>query len=131
MCIKLAWDNTEHSIIRVWYDGGWTWNEFYAALSEAKMMAEFAERPITFIHDTRDTYEIPEHPALHYRNWAIEMESYSYMNIMVSKSPILRGMFETFKRFAGHWADGYLLVNDMKEAQHIAMGQTVEFKGLY
>lgn len=131
MNIKLAWEDTEHNTIRVWYAAGWTWDDFYEAMNEAKVMAEFAERPVTFIHDTRDTHHVPEHPALHYRNWAIEMQHYSYVTIMVSKDPKFQVMFETFKRFAGHWGDGYLFVNDMKEAHHLAAGQTVEFRSLY
>ena len=128
MCIKLAWEYPDHSSIRIFYGETWVWNEFYQAMEEAKTMAEFADRPITFIHDTRETENMPEQLARHYRNWAIEMETYSYVNIIISENPNLQNMFQTFKHFAGHWGDGYLLVESMSEAQYIAVGETLEFE---
>lgn len=131
MSIKLAWEQANHSTLRIWYDEEWAWNEFYEAIEEAKAMAEFADRPVTILHDLRGAHHLPEHPALHYRNWAIEMEPYSYVNIIISDNPILHSMFEAFKHVAGHWGDGYIFVDNIDEAHYIAVGETLEFEGLF
>lgn len=131
MSIQLAWEHPDHSTLRVCYDATWTRDEFYEALEEAKTMAEFADRPITIVHDARGIHNVPEHSAIHYRNWAIEMQPYSYANIIVSDDPSLHNLFETFKHVAGHWGDGYLIVDNMNDAHYIAVGETLEFQGLF
>ena len=130
MGIKLAWEYPDHSIIRIWYDENWEWDEFYETLAEAKAMAEFADRPVTIIHDLRAVEHIPHHPTLHYRNWAIEMQAYSYVNIVISNNVKAVNLFQTFKHVAGHWGDGFLLVEDMNEAHYLAVGETIEFEKL-
>lgn len=130
MTIKLAWEYPDHSAIRIWYDDNWAWDEFYEAMAEAKAMAEFADRSITIIHDLRHVEHIPQNPTLHYRNWAIEMQAYSYVNIVISNNPKAVNLFQMFKHVAGHWGDGFILAENMSDAHYIAVGETLEFERL-
>jgi hypothetical protein len=58
------------------------------------------------------------------------MQAYSYVNIIISKNPKARNLFQTFKHVASHWGDGFLLVESMSEAHYIAVGETLEFERL-
>jgi hypothetical protein len=50
--------------------------------------------------------------------------------VIIGANQYQRIMFQTFKRFAGSWSDGFLFVDNMEAAHAILAGQTIELKSL-
>lgn len=130
MAVIAAWSDESHNAIRMIYEGRWTWDEFYAALETAEEMAKIAPHQFAVLHDMSHSQEMAHNPAVHFRNWAVKMRPYSFANVIIGTNHYQRIMFQTFKRFAGSWSDGFLFVEDMASAKAILQGQTIELKAL-
>jgi hypothetical protein len=130
MAVMSTWEDEAHNAIRMIYEGRWTWDEFYAALESAEAMAADAPHQLAVLHDMSHSQEMANNPAVHFRNWAVKMRPFTFANVIIGANQYQRIMFQTFKRFAGSWSDGFLFVENIEAARAILAGQTIELKSL-
>jgi hypothetical protein len=54
MGVKAVWDNEQHTIVRYDLSGKWTWDEFFTAYEDAKMMLAATPYVVHFILNPTD-----------------------------------------------------------------------------
>lgn len=65
MTVTVIWDDDDKTIQRFIYDGMWTWDELYGALSKGHQMLDTVDYPVDSIVDMSGTNFIPSGAMLH------------------------------------------------------------------
>jgi hypothetical protein len=65
MPVKVIWDNDAKTIQRYVYEGRWTWDELYAALSEGQKMLDTVDHLVDGIVDLQGKSYVPSNALVH------------------------------------------------------------------
>lgn len=72
--IAVCWDNPEQTIVRMEFEPGWTWDEFYAAVQQANALIDTVSHPVSYlsVQTTPNAYIAPNtltHLANVHKHW--------------------------------------------------------------
>ena len=112
------WDNAEHTIMRVTYQPGWTWNDMEQNLSVEESFLDSVKHRVDVIADFRDTQLPPG--AISYLPKIAQSPVYAHRNsglvIMVGSPGFMREVVGIYKRVYGQ-ASRLTMVHDLDEAR--------------
>lgn len=114
------WDDESHSVMRVTYQSGWTWDDMEANLSTEAQMLDSVDHRVDVIADFRGTDlpfgafsrlpKIAQSPPYTHRN--------SGMMVMVASPGFIQEVVAIYKRLYGH-ADKLIVVHDLDAARKL------------
>lgn len=59
MPVTVGWHDSSHKILQYRFIGEWTWEEYYTALAQGRMMERNASHFVCTINDMRHTTHVP------------------------------------------------------------------------
>jgi hypothetical protein len=128
MSVNLVWDDSQHATLRFDYAGEWTWNEWYAAMDEAEKLIREHSDTVYFINHLEDSAYLPKNAMTNFKQNAIHFHSMVRLTFIVSENLFIKVMFNTFKRFAGAWAEHYHYVTSLDEARQMIAEDATEYE---
>jgi hypothetical protein len=113
MPIQVSWDDEAHSIIRLDYDGSWTWVELFEALHRANALAGTIDTPVARISDLCSSDGIPPNPLPQLMPLSRLVDPRMDMHVTVGANRTVHMLADLFFRLCGpdvqrerfHWAD--------------------------
>ena len=127
MSVNLVWDDSQRTTLRFDYEGEWTWNEWYAAMDEAETLIHELGDTVYFINNLGDSTYLPKNAMTNFKQNAIHFHSLVRATVMVSENLFIKVMYNTFKRFAGAWAEQYYFVTSLEEARQMIAEHSTEY----
>lgn len=128
MSVNLVWDDSHHTTLRFDYEGEWTWNEWYAAMDDAETRIRELDDTVYLINNLGDTTYLPKNAMTNFKQNAIHFHAIVRMTFIVSENLFIKVMFNTFKRFAGAWAEHYYFVTSLEEGRQMIADDIAEFE---
>ncbi len=114
------WDNAEHTVMRVTYQPGWTWNDMEQNVDVEQSFLDSVNHRVDVIADFRDTQLPPG--AISYLPKIAQSPPYSHRNsgavIMVGSPGFMRQVVGIYKRVYGQ-AARLAMVADLDEARAV------------
>ncbi len=60
MPVIVEWYDVLHRILHYRFEGAWTWDEYYVALAQGRMMEKDAAHAVGTLNDMRQTKHLPD-----------------------------------------------------------------------
>lgn len=121
------WDNAEHTIMRVTYKPGWTWNDMEQNVDVEQSFLDSVNHRVDVIADFRDTQLPPG--AISYLPKIAQSPPYSHQNsgfvVMVGSPGFMREVVGIYKRVYGQ-AARLAMVHDLDEARTLIAAKGAE-----
>lgn len=99
MPITAHWFDAEHTIIKVDYEGRWTWDEFFAAADDGRALAKSVSHRVDYILDMRNGV-IPRSGSTLTNSRTVMAKRAPNSGIFVTlTTPFVKVMLNVFKNF--------------------------------
>jgi hypothetical protein len=118
MSVRVMWDNQEKTILHYIYEGTWTWEEWYAAVGEARRMMERVEHKVYVIVDAA-CQEVPPGALARFRHAASGETEHVRMVILVGDNPFIETLFGIVRNIARGCVAKFTLAASLEDAYQI------------
>ena len=99
MPITVQWFDAEHTLIKVDYEGRWTWDEFFAAADDGRALAKSVNHRVDYILDMRNGV-IPRSGSTLTNSRTVMAKRAPNSGIFVTlTTPFVKTMLNVFKNF--------------------------------
>ena len=116
MGITPLWDNDEHTIIRVVFEGRWTSDDFYAAFEPMVNMVEREAHPVVIILDYRESRNPPKDFLLFEGHAPENAPSNQALLIVLGANALIQSLFNLLRRIIPRVAPDFIMVGTLEEA---------------
>ncbi len=122
MSISVTWEDTDQTVLRFTVAGAWTWDEFYAAISDARALADSAETDhIDSIIDILDSSLFPSNVLFHARRLpsGAHPKLKSGTLVMVGSSPLVKTLLNIMRQLNPKAMRNFYITRSIKEAEQL------------
>jgi hypothetical protein len=126
MPIQVQWEDPAHTLVRLQFERGWTWNDLYAAVDQADRLITSVPHTVHLLIDIRKAGGIPgdfisRAGDLFAQGSARANEG---RKVVIGAGPLIRAAYGTFlKVYGGQMKNRPLLfAGDMNEARRLLNG---------
>jgi hypothetical protein len=119
MSIQIKWDNPEHDIIYIEFDGKWTWKEFFASIEESKTLAQTVPHRVDFITNFKGTSIPRDGSALSNGKSFMRNRAPNAGAIICVTNAFMTVMLNTFKSFDKELGGNLYAVTSTEEAHRL------------
>ena len=116
MSITVDWHDSEKTIILYVFSGKWTWSEFYDVYHRAIAMENSAPNRVDVVIDFRQSAIPPTNVLLNLKYIADNQPPNIGLSILVSKSPLVRSLYEVAQKFHRPIGEYFRVVGTMDDA---------------
>ncbi len=120
MGISVQWDNVDRTSLRYVYEGRWTWDELYRAVSEGNAMVGSVPHKVYIIIDVTHSSLIPQNALSQGMRVNAESPANMGLRIVVGANAFLRTLADVAAKVFGATQGGKLnmrLVGTLDEAR--------------
>ena len=119
MSIQVKWDDHDHHIIYIDFDGKWSWGEFQEARQQVRVLMEAVDYPVYFIIDFSEGFPPPPDTLRVVYRSMIDRPRNASTSVIVSRSAFVDTLFTIFGRAFPMLADRLRLARTVEEARVI------------
>ena len=101
MPITIAWDNTDHTIVRLTFTGHWGWDEFYAAHTSTYDLMDHQLHPVPILIDLQHNQAIPKNMLVHLRKLSLNAHPNAGSVVVVGANKIIQAITDIVQRVYG------------------------------
>lgn len=125
MGIAVVWDNPEHTIIRYIYNGQWSLDNFYQALSESHQLMDTVDYRVGLIIDMQNSKLVPNGVLSHGKNVSMRNHRNQGKSIIVGAGGLVRTLFDVYRKVYRTSFDdsAFLFVSNLDEARTLLLQQ--------
>lgn len=116
MPIHVSWDNPDKTILCYRYEDAWTWEEVYAALTNAYEWVDGVDYTVDVIIDLRASSALPAPILTNAFNVNKRQHPRIGLTVAVGANHFAQLMADLFKRLIPDYARRYVLVATLEEA---------------
>ena len=111
MPLAVTWDDSEHTIIRVWANNTWTWDDWHHALDQMIDMVGSTARQVDFIYGSTPGTHIPHAQSMsHYQRGLRPMPENAGSHMIVNDKLFARTIMLLFFKTQGDAVRGQFQV---------------------
>lgn len=96
MPVTVFWDNEEQTIIRMEFDGQWTWDDVHEAVGTINQMTDSVDHIVDGLIDMRKAVGVPPGAMAHARSLIRQRHERTGINIIVGASPMISTLWQVF-----------------------------------
>ncbi len=115
--VAAHWDDDEKTIIRMIFEGRWTWDDFYAADRQVIDMEKEGGARIDIIVDLLSSGPLPQNTLLHVKNIADRQSDKMGLNVLVTTSPLIRNLYGVGAKFYEKIGQYFIVVPTIEDAR--------------
>lgn len=125
MGITVLWDNPEHTIIRFIYNGQWSLDNFYQALSESHQLLDTVTYRVGVIIDMENSKLVPNGVLSHGKNVSMRKHPNLGKSIIVGAGGLVRTLFDVYRKVYRTSFDdsAYVFASTLDEARSLLLQQ--------
>lgn len=125
MGITVLWDNPEHTIIRFIYNGQWSLDNFYQALSESHQLLDTVTYRVGVIIDMENSKLVPNGVLSHGKNVSMRKHPNLGKSIIVGAGGLVRTLFDVYRKVYRTSFDdtAYVFASTLDEARTLLLQQ--------
>jgi len=114
--IELSWVNSDQKTIRANFVGRWTWDEYYASITEMRAMAMEMDHPIDVIFDLNQSALLSLSSPVHGDHTLRILSERIGVIVIVANNVYVKILFTTFQQVYRKWSAKVLMVETLDEA---------------
>jgi hypothetical protein len=119
MPVHVRWDDPEHTIIYVRYEGRWTWEEFYQAVHDTQELSATVDHRIDVIAHMLDGFIPHGAPFAHSQNALKQKDARLGRVVVVSDNRFVQGIMQVSARVNPRWKEKYSTATSVEEARSL------------
>jgi hypothetical protein len=119
MSIAIDWFDAEHTIIRYQFEGRWTWDDLYGAITQVNTMLASVDHKVDVIIDFERSLGVPPGALTHLRSNSLRAADNWNGGVFVGVNPFIRALLSAFLSVNRKLTERYAVANTMGEAQAI------------
>jgi hypothetical protein len=94
--IKVVWDNDERTVIRMEFDGHWTWDEVQEAVNISNQMTNSVNHIVDGLIDMSRSGGVPSGAMAHARHLIMQRHERSGITVVAGASPAISTLWQVF-----------------------------------
>ncbi|MCA9910772.1 MAG: hypothetical protein KC519_19080 [Anaerolineae bacterium] len=104
--VRADWDDDTHQIIRYVFEPHWDWDDFFAAVREARALMDSAPGNVGVIFDASDTpnINVPQNALTNFRNALNRSHEKNKLMVVVLSSTFARIVISSVQKLGGERA---------------------------
>ena len=126
MGIQVVWDNDEKTIIRYVFDVRWTWDDFYAARTDAYNLIDTVQHKIGVIFDAPPNVTLPPNMITHSRSAISKTHENTHVVVVVVGNTYVRAMLTMVRKLSKKAAEKLELAPTLDEARALVRERLAE-----
>jgi hypothetical protein len=119
MPIRAQWDNPEKTVVTVIYTDAWTWDEYYAATKEAKLLMETVPHRVDVIADMVKGKFPTQGPAIAAAQNVLRSWPDNFGCLVIVSSGFIQALVSIFKQIERKFGPHVHSARTVAEAQAI------------
>jgi hypothetical protein len=123
MPIQVQWEDTAHTLVRLQFERGWTWNDLYAAVEQADRLITSVPHTVHLLIDIRHAGGLPGDFMRRAGDLFAQGEARANegRKVVIGAGPLIRAAYSGFlKVYGGQMKNRPLLfAGDMDEARRL------------
>ncbi|MBX3083673.1 MAG: hypothetical protein KF716_18715 [Anaerolineae bacterium] len=119
MSIQVRWDDHDHHIIYMDFDGKWSWSEFQDARRQVRVLADAVDYPVYFIIDFSEGFPPPPDTLRVVYRSMIDHPRNASTSVIVSQSAFVDTLYNIFVKAFPLLGDRLRLARNVEEARVI------------
>ncbi len=110
MGIQVAWHDSQRAILCFTFNGTWSWDDLYDALSAGFDLADLVDHPIALLFDLRATTYLPEDLMAQLKHICVLRHFNETFRVLITDLPFWRSLYTVCTRLFPSASARYYLV---------------------
>ena len=116
----LQWDDDEKTIIRIRWQGAWSWDVYYEFHERVFEMMRSVDHPVYLIYDVSQITDVGEGAMTHFRNMAKRFPDNLAGQVVVGPNEFLKAIGQMYNQMMPEEAERLQLFTSVEDA-HAAL----------